>query len=188
MKRVLVVLLLLSLLIGMAACGSNKPKEKPIKAEGESIYYPKWWNSQPDKDYVSSYGIGINLSETSSINSAKAQALLEASQYVETEVAGMIKHFQEEAGVYDPQLLALTSTIVKVVSNTRFTGTIPGSTETRRIVENGGQRYKTWIQMNIPKSEVRKNVMANIRNEEALYNQFKASQAFMELDKELGRK
>ncbi|MDD3536209.1 MAG: hypothetical protein PHC50_08705 [Candidatus Cloacimonetes bacterium] len=187
MKKVLFVLLLVGLLIAMAACGGNKAKGQSIKPEGDPIYYPKWWNTQPSDEYICSYGIGIKLSETTSITAARAQAFLEAAQYVESEVAGMVKNFEEEAGVYDPQLLALTSSVSRNVAEAKITGAIAGDYETRRISEHGGQRYKTWYQLKIPKQEVKKNLLFNIQNEEALYNQFKASQAFMELDKELGR-
>lgn len=182
MRKILFALLILSLALVIAGCGSNKKMPKP---EGDVVYRPSWWNTQPDAAYVCSYGQGTNLSETSSLNTAKANALLEAAQYVETEVKGMIKSYEEEAGVYDPQLLALSSKVVKAISNARFTGAITGSMETRKVMENGGQRYKTWMQVKIPKSDIKKNMMANIKNEEALYNQFKASQAFQELDEEI---
>jgi len=184
MKKALLVILVLSLAFVMVACGSNKKSSTP-KPDGDLVYRPTWWSSQPDPAYVCTYGQGTNLSETSSMNTAKANAMLEAAQYVETDVKGMIKRFEEEAGVYDPQVLALTSSVVKAVSSARFSGTVTGQVETRKVTEQGGERYKTWMQVKIPKSEIKKNLMANIKNEEALYNQFKASQAFQELDKEI---
>ncbi|HPF08683.1 MAG: hypothetical protein PHU99_02575 [Candidatus Cloacimonetes bacterium] len=183
MKKVLFIALVVSLVFLMAACGSNKPKGP--KAEGELVYRPTWWSSQNEADYVCTYGQGTNLSETSSMNTAKANALQEAAQYVEVEVQSMIKSFEEEAGVYNPQLLALSSSVVKAVSSARFSGTVTGKVETRKVNENGGERYKTWMQIKIPKSEIMNNLMTNIKNEEALYNQFKASQAFQELEREL---
>lgn len=175
-------MLVLSLALLMAACGSNK---KSPKADGDMVYRPSWWSSQPDANYVYSYGQGTNLSETSSMNTAKANALLEAAQYVETEVQGMVKRYEEEAGVFDPQLLALSSSVVKAVSKARFSGAVTGRVETRKVTEHGGPRFKTWMQVKIPKGDIQKNMMANIKNEEALYNQFKASQAFQELSKEM---
>lgn len=183
MKKVLFIIMVASLALVMFACGSNK-KSSP-KADGELVYRPSWWSSQPESDYVCTYGQGTNLSETSSMNTAKANALLEAAQYVESEVQGMIKSYEEEAGVYDPQVLALSSSVVKAVSNARFSGAITGKVETRKVEENGGPRFKTWMQVKIPNAEIKKNLMMNIKNEEALYNQFKASQAFKELEMEL---
>ncbi|HRY84042.1 MAG TPA: hypothetical protein P5533_05365, partial [Candidatus Cloacimonadota bacterium] len=78
------------------------------------------------------------------------------------------------------------SKVVKSVAEARFSGVQYDKIETRRIEEMGMMRYKTWVQAKVPRSEIRKSVSANIRNEEALYNQFKASQAFRELEAELG--
>jgi hypothetical protein len=146
------------------------------------VYRPAWWFSQTDEAYVCTYGQSTKVSETASMDAAKANALLEAAQFVETEVKGMIKNYEEEAGVKDPQVLALSQSVVKAVSNARFSGVMPGLMETRMVQEEGGRRYRTWIQMKIPKKEVNKNLANQIRNEEALYNQFKASQAFQELE------
>lgn len=182
-RTVILALLVLSLLV-LTACGSNKKVGKP---DGEIVYRPTWWASQTESAYVCTYGQGLNASETSSMNTAKANALLEGAQYVETEIKGMIKSYEEEAGVFDPQLLALSQKVVKAISSARFSGTIPGLIETRKVTENGGTRFKTWIQVKIPKDEINKNLVNNIRNEEALYNQFKASQAFKELDAEIDK-
>ena len=51
------------------------------------------------------------------------------------------------------------------------------------ITEEG--RYQTFIRVSIPKDAVNKNTLNKIKNEEALYNQFKASQAFDELENEV---
>lgn len=182
-RSIMLALMVLVLLMSLAACGKNKVDIKP---SGEVVYRPTWWASQPDPAYVCTYGQGLNASETSSMNTAKANALLEAAQFVETEIQGMIKSYEEEAGVVDPQLLALSQKVVKAISSARFSGTIPGQIETRKVEEKVGVRYKTWIQVKIPKTEINKNLVNNIRNEEALYNQFKASQAFKELDEEIG--
>ncbi|GAB1469033.1 hypothetical protein MASR2M64_18060 [Candidatus Cloacimonadota bacterium] len=180
LRKLMLILVVLSIALFMVACGSNK--KKAPKPDGNVVYRPTWWASQPEPAYVCSYGQGTNASENSSMNTAKANALLEAAQYVEIQVNGMIKTYEEEAGVNDPQILALTQSVVKAISSARFSGTIPGNIETRVVQEKGGTRYKTWTQIKIPKGEINKSVVNNIRNEEALYNQFKASQAFKELE------
>ncbi|MDY0150808.1 MAG: hypothetical protein RBS43_00885 [Candidatus Cloacimonas sp.] len=183
-RRVILALVVLTMLIALAACGSNKKMPKP---EGDIVYRPQWWATQNDPAYVCTYGQGLQVSETASLNTASANALLEGAQYVETEIKGMIKSYEQEAGVVEPQLLALSEKVVKAISSARFSGTITGYTETRKVNEQGGTRYKTWIQKKIPKTEIHKNLVNNIRNEEALYNEFKASQAFKELDAEIDK-
>jgi hypothetical protein len=94
----------------------------------------------------------------------------------------MIKNYTEEAGVEDPQVLALTSSVTRVVSNAKFSGTQISRRQSYVTDEN---RYKTFIRVSIPKDEIDRSLRNQIRNEEALYNQFKASQAFQELDRVL---
>ncbi|HNQ44194.1 MAG TPA: hypothetical protein PKI59_07180 [Candidatus Cloacimonadota bacterium] len=183
MKKVLFIIMVLSLALFIAACGSNKKLPKP---DGDVVYRPAWWGEQKYPDFVCTYGQATNAKETISIGTAKNNALFEAAQYVEAEVKGMMKTYEEEAGVENPQILALSSSVIKTVANVKFSGAIPDLIETRSYTEGGKKVYKTWIQMKIPKDAVNKTLIDNIRNEEALYNQFKASQAFMELDKELG--
>ena len=48
-----------------------------------------------------------------------------------------------------------------------------------------GQRYVTYVCVSIPKETINKNMVNKIKQEEALYNAFKASQAFDSLDKEM---
>ena len=46
-------------------------------------------------------------------------------------------------------------------------------------------KYKTYVRVSVPKEAVNKNLVNQIKNEEALYNQFKSSQAFEELEGEV---
>lgn len=185
LNRVLVIALAALLLIGMMACSKNK--EVKAAVEGEVVNMPSWWNSQNDDAYVCTYGMGTNVKQSTSMDTAKNNALFEAAQYVETQVQGMLKTYEEEAGVFDPQLLALTSKVIKTVTNTSFSGVVNGQMETRRVTEYGGPRYTTYLQLKIPKSEINKSLYTNIRNEEALYNQFKASMAFDELERTINK-
>lgn len=181
-KTMLFVILAVVLLVALTACGKDKKTPAP-QAEGEVVNFPAWWNTQNDDAYVCTYGIGTNVKMTTSMDTAKNNALFEAAQYVEVEVKGMLKTYEEEAGVFDPQLLALTSKVIKTVADATFSGVINGQTETRKVTEFGGPRYTTYLQLKIPKTEVKKTLYNNIRNEEALYNQFKASMAFEELER-----
>jgi len=181
MKRSQVILTLVFVIVLLFVWGCSGNANKPTSGN-KKIYRPDWWNSQPSETHICSYGQAEKVSETASMDAAKANALLEAAQYVEINVKGMIKNYEEEAGVKDPQVLALSQKVVKAISNARFSNVVPGKTETIIVTTKDGERYKTFIQMMIPKTEVNKNMANQIRNEEALYNQFKASQAFQELD------
>ncbi len=49
----------------------------------------------------------------------------------------------------------------------------------------GNNNYKTFVRLSVPSDVVNKRMVDEIKKEEALYNQFKASQSFDELEKEL---
>ena len=183
MNRTLMVILILSLAILMFGCSKNK--EQAVKADGELVYRPAWWGEQTEETYVSTYGQGTNLNENASMNVARSNALSEAAQYVRINVESMLKNYLEEAGISDPQVLGLSSNVLRAVSEAQFSGVITGKIETRKVNEADGQRYKTWVQLRIPTDQINRKLAAEIRNEEALFNEFKASQAFQELDKYL---
>ena len=77
----------------------------------------------------------------------------------------------------------MTSQVTRVVANAKFSGT---NISMRRTYTLEGGRFQTFVRVSIPKKEINNNLANQIRNEEALYNQFRASQAFQELDKQLG--
>lgn len=162
-------------------CGSKEKAQSNFKGPSK-VYYPAWWQTQPNPEFVFTYGMSTKVSENMSRDAAYSDAMLQAAQYVETTVQGMVKNYEEESGVKDPQVLALTSKVVKVVANTKFTKAQVTKQET---IITDANRYKTFIQVSIPKNTIDKELVNNIRNEEALYNQFKASQAFKELDKQI---
>lgn len=172
--KILAVLVVVILLI--TACG--KGGGRGIK----KLYYPNWWQDQGDAGYVQTYGMATKVSQNSSYDAAYANAMLQAAQYVETYVKGMVKNYEEEAGVNNPQVLALTSKVVKAVAKAKFTNVMVTKQETIVTEDN---RYQTFVRVSVPKEAVNKNLMNQIKNEEALYNQFKASQAFGELENEM---
>ncbi len=177
LSRVIMLLLAVALLLALAACGKDK-----AKLAGEEVNFPKWWNSQNDEAYVCTYGMATKKDKGMAMDAADANAMMNASLYVESQVKGMIKNYAEEAGVDNPQNLALTSKVVKVVTDATFSNVITGEQTIYVEGDKEQKRYTAYVQKKIPKTEINKSLYNNIRNEEALYNQFKASQAFQELE------
>lgn len=173
MKRMKILVALVLVGILLAACGGGPKGPK-------RVWQPDWYDLQNDAEYVQTYGSAEKVSEKAAYNSAYASAMLQAAQYVESYVQGMVKDYNAEAGVENPQVLASVEQVVKVVSNSKFANTMVTKRETIMTENN---RYKTFVRVSIPKEAVNKNLVNQIKNEEALYNQFKASQAFEELEK-----
>ncbi|MCF7859859.1 MAG: hypothetical protein K9N07_11145 [Candidatus Cloacimonetes bacterium] len=176
MKLMKILVLVVVVILLVTACG--KGGGKGVK----KLYYPEWWQVQGNEEYVQTYGMATKVSQNSSYDAAYANAMLQAAQYVETYVKGMVKNYEEEAGVENPQVLALTSKVVKAVAKAKFANVMVTKQETIVTDDN---RYQTFVRVSVPKEAVNKNLMNQIKNEEALYNQFKASQAFGELEKEM---
>ena len=181
-SKCLVVLILISIAILSVACSSNKgPKHE--QADHVIMYYPEWWDLQDNPEFVYTYGEGVKMTSSTAKDAAYANAMFQAANYVEAKVKGMIKNFEEESGVNDPQVLALTSKVTKVVSDATFKGTSIDKSETIKQKDN---KIKVFVRVKIPQSEINQKTINAIKNEEALYNEFKASQRFEELEKELG--
>ena len=175
--RVLIVLAVVFLFL-LGACSSGKKAGSGMR----EVFQPDWYGLQGDPQYIFTYGNAEKVSQNAAEQAAYANAMQEAAQYVEAHVQSMIKNYIEEAGVEDPQVLALTSSVTRVIANARFSGT---QISRRQSYATDQGRYHSFIRVSIPKDEVNRNMRNQIRNEEALYNQFRASQAFQELDRVL---
>lgn len=183
MKRIIFTVIVVVAMLFLSACGGGGKTERPSQLQ--QVYFPDWWQIQDSEEYLHTFGMAERASQNTSFDAAKANAMLEAAQYVEAYVKGMVKNYEEEAGVDNPQITQLTSKVVKVVADAKFTKT--NVTKQEALMDRESGKYKTFIRVSIPKDSINKNLVNQIKNEEALYNAFKASQAFDELDKELDK-
>ena len=176
MKKGILIVSIVILFALLASCASGpKPEKGPKK-----VYHPEWWDKQSTTaDYVYVYGEGKKKNNILAFESAKAMAYNEAAQYVENYVKSMTKDFLRESGTENPQVLQLTGRTVEMISKQKFSGTTPSKRET---VEEGN-KYRSFVRLSIPKEAIDKSLVNHIKNEEALYNEFKATQAFKELEK-----
>ncbi len=162
----------------LIACGGPGGSSMP-----KQVFQPDWYGTVTQNDtYIFCYGNGEKVSQSMSEQAAYANAMAEAANYVEAHVKSMTKNFMSEAGVDNPEIVALTEQATKVIASQKFNGTSIQKRQTF-TVENG--RYKTFVQIAIPKADVNKATVDRIKKEEALYNRFRASQSFEELDKEV---
>ncbi|MEA3474933.1 MAG: hypothetical protein U9R23_00575 [Candidatus Cloacimonadota bacterium] len=176
MKNLSKVMLIVGIVALLFGCASAP------KPSGKKLYYPDWYGKTSETgDYVYAYGEAKKVNNVIAFESAKAMAFNEAAQYVENYVKAMTKDFLKESGSENPQILQLTERTVKLVSKTKFSGVIVSKRET---IEDD-DRYRSFVRLSIPKDEVKKTLVNTIKNEEALYNEFKATQSFNELDKEM---
>ena len=176
MKAVKFLVMVAALLLVLSACGNNKALE-----DGKKEYRPDWWEKQDDPNYVFTYGIATGQSETSTIDFAQSNALDDAARYVEVEIKNILEGFEKQVG---PELYKSIENVTRASANATFSGVLVGQSETWSNMEKGIKVYKTFMQMKIPKVEISRELIENIRREEALYNEFKADQGFLKLDEQ----
>ena len=177
--RLCIIFIVLSSIF-LAACGGNRGSVPRGLVE---VPQPNWYGIQGSADYVFTYGTAERVSQQAAETSAYSNAVAEAARFVEVHVQAMTKDFISEAGVENPQVLTMTEQVIRTTANQTFSGT---QITQRRMFTNPEGRYVSFIQVAIPKSEINRDMMNRIKNEEALYNQFRASQSFAEMDKILG--
>jgi len=179
MKIFKIILLMGLMAMFLFGCGGSKGYNGVKK-----LYQPDWWQVQDSDEYVQTFGMATKASRNISYDAAYSNAMLQAAQYVQAYVKGMVKNFEQEAGVTNPQVLALTSKVVKVIADAKFNNSMVTKQETILTQDN---RYQTFVRVSILKDAINKKLANQIKNEEALYNEFKATQAFKELDGEINK-
>lgn len=177
----LMILLIVVIGLLLPACGGSQAPSGPKKT-----FQPEWYGMETENDkYYFAYGNAEKTAQNMAEQAAFANGMAEAAVRVETQVKTMTKNFMSEAGVDNPEVTALTEQATKVIANQKFNGTQVTKRDTYTM-ENG--RYKAFVQIGIPKADVNKALVDRVKKEEALYNRFRASQSFEELDKETSGK
>jgi hypothetical protein len=183
LKLALLLLALMSLILTIG-CGGEQKATTASTAPTGNLNYPSWYDSPATADYVFVYGMSVNMSESMSQDGAYANAMSVAANYIQAHVESMIKKFEEESGASNPELLTDTKKVIRIVSDAKFSGAQITKRDVRATNDN---KIKTFMQVAIPVSSINKEVVKQIHSDEALYNQFKASQAFQELDEQVNK-
>lgn len=184
MKKITIILAI-AILIGLTACGGSVETAKGHEISKEDVvevYMPDWYDIQDSEEDIYFFGNAEKKNGEMSFTAARSNAQLSAAQYTEVYITGLTKNYMEEVGVEDPTITALTSSAVKAVANTQFTGSRVSKRQAIKV-ENGN--IKTFVRLSLPKDAVNKRLANSIKKEEALYNAFKASQSFQELEEEI---
>jgi hypothetical protein len=184
MKHYLSFAMLLITLVILLLSGCTTNKSQAMEGVMQ-IYRPDWWGFQTSDVNIYSFGQAEKLNEAASMDAARANALLEAAKYVEAYANDKLQAFENEAGVKDPQVHALSQKVAKTISTARFANLSTGITETIQVQTKDGIRYKTFIQLVIPHREIDKYLINQVRSEEILYMQLRGSKAFKQMDDSL---
>lgn len=163
---------LLALFVSFAGCGGGAPKR------------PAWFLNPPDDpSYYVAASSGESMREQLAINKAKTTAQADISQQIEARVGNMTKQFQEEVGAGEnSELLESFTSVTKVVTKTVLSGV--KTKEVATFPQKNGS-WTAYVLMVLPKAELAAQMMNEAKKQEVLYNRFRASQAYDELQKEM---
>jgi len=175
------------LFLVMACAETQKPKPAPTVEETQCI--PDWTVNPPSaEDGV--YGTGfakMNQPEMSK-TTADQRARQEVVMAIEVKVQAMVKDFMQQSGIGDAaQSLQFAQSVGKSISSRVLQGC--------QIVKRKTCPDGTWHSLalwsignaNELKNEINNQATKQIKNEVALYNEFRAKNGFEELQKELDK-
>ena len=177
-----------SLLIGVVsfffvACSSSKMQAPD---DMKAVYKPDWFlrTSTEDEQYIYVFGRGESADQNIAYDEAKANATQEMAQQLEQKVESMMTNMRRRHGTGEnEQILKSTNTIFRSVTNTVVRGLQPDESDEMQNTKT--KKFVTWLRMRMPKKRVTEQFKAALRNEEALYTEFKEKQMLKDLDDQI---
>jgi hypothetical protein len=147
---------------------------------------PEWYINTPEEDDTFIYAVGMGESRKMdiAINKAKQSGTVELSQRISANVKSQVRSFTQEAGMNeDTQVMDFYQSTSETVTNNTLNGV---SILKRYPYKKPGGTWIAYVQLGLRKDAVNTQIVSAIQNEEALYTEFKASQAFKALEAAVG--
>lgn len=151
---------------------------------GCSSSIPDWYTEPPQTNDVF-YGVGDAKRPQQALSKkvATARARDEVAQAVEVKVSTMLKDFMQSSGIGEnASALEFNESVSKHVAQVSMQGCIISETF---IAKDGTVYVMVQYPIKQAKEETLKKAKEEIKNHEALFNEFKARQGFEALEKEL---
>jgi predicted small lipoprotein YifL len=186
MTRTFLTLILLVGILGvfsMAGCGGKAGGSfiPPPPPPPEATSAPEWVDNPPLDDDEFLYAVesgssrDIGRARRKAMQNARAALALKA----EAAVTVMVKSFEEEVGEpADAEVTALFSQVSKSVADQ----TLRGSGNVKTHKETGELSNTVYVLMELPRENVNAEAVDAIKRENTLYNRFRASEGFKEME------
>lgn len=169
--------LITSIFFSMLILACSGPKSSGSTEQRRSSDMPEWFLMPPTAEDAF-YGVGMAKKQNPSLAKkvATARARTEVSSSINVKVSSMVKDFMQESGLGETaQALEFSESVTKQVTE----NSLQGSVIKDAYVAKDGTIY---IIVEYSLSQVKENALNAANREEAMYNEFKASQAFEELN------
>jgi hypothetical protein len=178
MKRIAFTLLALTVCIGFSGCKS-KPKMDSDKSMFD--YMQEEVAKITEKGGMAAVGLGESRNTQLAITKAKVEARKNLAQAVQVKIENLEKAFIEEVGeAQGSEMNELFSSATKQITSQTLQGTVPKMQK----FETDGDGITTAYILMVLNPDI---VDASLKNNNAkhLYERFRASKAFEELDQEM---
>ena len=182
MRYKLTICLALFMMISLWGCSSGGG-QRSGSTEQTTSTEPDWWFNPPTSD-DSFYGFGQAKKQNPSLAQkvATQRAKQEISEQVKSTIQNEIRDYMQESGLGETaQALEFSENTTVAISNNVLQGAVSDK-------YSKGKDGTVYIRVSYPKDGVDKALLNAAKREEALYNEFKASQAFDRLEQKVSGK
>lgn len=179
--RLSIVIVVLSFSFG---CGGPKSANLTPSANSETLKkMPDWYLSPPSGE-ESLYAAATMVSNDvqMAVQKARVQAQAMLSEQLGQKLGSMTKQFREEAGAADNSyMIESTTQVVKSVTKQ----TLVGAELAKKDIQEDKGAWRAYVLMSLPLGDANRALLEQIRANNRLHTDLKASKAFQELEKEL---
>ena len=171
MKKLVFITLSIIMLVGCASNRSGSTEETSTKT-------PEWWfNPAASETHFFAFGQAKKQNPSLAQKIATQRARDDISNQVKSTVQNEIRDYMQESGLGEnAQALEFSENTTVAISD----NVLQGATPDQYAKMKDGTVY---VRVSYSKDGVGKALLNAVKREEALYNEFKASQAFDRLEK-----
>lgn len=180
MKRAILLTVLSGLALTLAGCAGGLRSGSSEARESSDM--PEWALDIPQAEGLI-YGVGQATKQNPSLAKkvAAQRARDEVAASVEVKVEALMKDFLQESGVGErAEALEFTQAVSKGVTDATLTGAL-----IKEVFLAKDGTYFVLVEYSL--DEARRTALDSARQEEALWNEFKAEQGFEALERELDK-
>ena len=167
--------LFLLILVGCAGPRSGSTEETNSSA-------PEWWfNPATTETHYYAFGQAKKQNPSLAQKTATARALADISNQVKGSVTSEIRDWMQESGIGETaEALEFSESTVMAAANSLEQGYTSDKYE-------GMKDGTVYVRISYSKDAVEKDIFNAAKREEALYNEFKASQSFERLEEKFSK-
>ena len=176
MKKTLTIFLSIFMILSLWGCsGGNDSRSGSTEQTASSE--PDWWFVKPDpNNYFYGFGQAKKQNPSLAQKVAAQRAKQDISDQVKSSITSEIRDFMQESGIGE------TAQALEFSENTSVSlsdNVLQGAASDKYSKAQDGTVY---IRVTYSKNKVDQSLLNAAKREEALYNEFKASQAFDRLE------